>query len=105
MMATYTFQGYRGSAKHRFDCPSCMKTGRVRAFHAEHTVNPFNRGDDGRPKQAAEVQREAKAAAVAQRDAFAREPLCAKCEDALSYSERSSLRLRRNSPSSPEGGR
>lgn len=96
-MATYYFQGYRGRAQHRFTCPACGKASRVRSFTVEHTVNPLNKGEDGLPKQGSQVQRDAQRAAVAQRDNFAKAPLCAKCEEALSYSERRALSERRAS--------
>lgn len=94
-MVAFTFRAYRGRAQHRFTCPSCGKEGRVRTFIAEKTVNPFNKDDDGFPKSASQVQRDAQRAAELDREQFAREPLCATCEDSLSYADRRALRARR----------
>lgn len=100
-MPTYTFGGYRGSAKHRFTCPSCERPNRVRTFTIEHTVNPFNKNDDGSVKTAAEVSAGAYAEAKLRRDQFATEPLCGACEDSLAYAERTALGKRRKDAPAP----
>lgn len=94
-MVTYHFQGFKGRAEHRFTCPSCMKPNRLRTFTVEHTVNPFNRNEDGSIKTAREVQASAYLAAKAELDRFATAPLCATCENALTYDELKALRARR----------
>lgn len=95
-MATYTFAAYKGRAEHRFDCPSCGKPKRLRAFTVEHTVNPFNKNDDGSLKRPSDVIRDAQKAAVKLRDQFATRPLCAACENALPYVERRTLAAERS---------
>lgn len=95
-MPTYTFPAYKGRAEHRFDCPACGKTKRLRAFTVEHTVNPFNKNDDGSAKRPSEVIHDAKMAAVKLRDQFAKRPLCASCENALSFAERRAIQAERS---------
>ncbi len=90
-MPTYTFQGYKGRAEHRFTCPQCGKPNRHRTFTVEHTVNPFNKNDDGSVKTPKEVQASARLAAQKQRDEFIRKPLCATCENQLSYDDRKAV--------------
>lgn len=97
-MVTYTFRAYRGRATHRFTCPVCEKPGRVRTLTVEHTVNPFNKNEDGSVKTATEVMRSAQAEAEAAKARFAKAPLCAKCEDGLGYAGRKALRDQRWAP-------
>lgn len=94
-MTTYTFRGYKGHASHRFTCTVCGKANRTRKFTVEHTVNPFNKDENGVPKQASQVQRDASAAAKRQRDEFAKEPVCASCDNSMSYTDRVAIRDRR----------
>lgn len=94
-MPTYTFQGYKGRAEHRFTCPACQKPNRLRTFTVEHTVNPFNKNEEGSVKTPREVMASASAAAKLERDQFARAPLCASCENALPYPSLKALREQR----------
>lgn len=98
---TYNFRGYRGTAEHKFTCTICGKPNRTRKFTREHTVNPFNKDENGAPKQAARVQRDAYEAARAERDEFAHEPVCASCENAMTYTNRLALRERRRAKATP----
>ena len=101
-MTAYTFRGIKGRAEHRFTCPSCVKTNRVRTFTSEKTVNPFNVNHDGSVKTPAEVSKSAAAAARAERDRFITEPLCATCENALDYAARMALYKRRRAAGSTD---
>lgn len=54
-MPTYQFQPVRTSRRKSGSCPVCGKrVTRSRAF--EHTVNPFNRNDDGTVRTYDEVR-------------------------------------------------
>lgn len=94
-----TFRAYPASAKAKFDCPKCGKAKRVRTFTSECTVNPFNKREDGTPRTAVEVSRQSLADAEKQRDTFMREPLCATCEGAITWTERNELFKRRRAAS------
>lgn len=103
-MPTYTFQGYKGRGAHRFTCPCCGKPNRVRTFTVEHTVNPFNKNPDGSIRTASEVSANAHNAARTERDQFAKEPLCATCENSLSWQELRALNDRRKAPNQDTEG-
>lgn len=90
-MTRYRFQAIPASATAVFDCPSCGKSKRKRTFRAECTVNPFNTNDDGTMKSPREVWEQSRERAIQQRDEFMRRPLCATCENALSWTERRDL--------------
>lgn len=60
-----TFQGYKGSATYKTICGSCNKVA-TRKVTVEHTVNPFNKNEDGSIKTALEVMRSAQAEAEVQ---------------------------------------
>ncbi len=94
-MTTYTFRVCHASVQHRFTCPCCGKSNRVRTFRVEHTVNPFNVHSDGTMKTPAEVQRGAASEAKMLRAQFITEPLCATCENNLSWADRRALTERR----------
>ena len=94
-MTTYVFQGYPAQVSATFDCPCCGKKKRKRTFRHECTVNPFNKNEDGTIKTAEEVSQQSLSKAVQEREEFLREPLCATCENALSWTDRSALRDRR----------
>jgi hypothetical protein len=94
---TYTFAGHKGRATHTFTCPNCGKPNRTRTFTQEHTVNPFNKNPDGSVKTSLEVMRSAKAAAVKERDQFAKAPLCSTCENGLPYADLKAIRELRRS--------
>lgn len=102
-MPTYTFQGYKGRAEHRFTCPSCQKPNRLRAFTVEHTVNPLNRNEDGSVKTPSEVIASARQAAKLERDQFAAAPMCASCENKLPYASLKALREQRRAALSSQG--
>jgi len=89
------FPEYKGRATCSFTCPRCRKKNRKRTFTTHQTVNPFNTNPDGRVKDALQVRQEAIAEARLQRDQFLNEPLCAACEEPLTYKERQELRERR----------
>lgn len=56
-MTTYHFDGPRVQATKNLPCPWCgRKVRRQRTF--QHTVNPFNRRDDGTPKTWDEVRQD-----------------------------------------------
>lgn len=94
-MARYTFQAYPAVAKATFTCVSCGKEKRTRTFRHECTVNPFNTKDDGSVRTPNEVREQSRMKAQTERDQFMRKPLCATCENDLSYSERKALREER----------
>lgn len=95
------FQSYPAVAEATFDCPKCGKLKRKRTFRAECTVNPFNVNDDGSVKTPGQVRLQSSAEAGRERDQFMREPLCATCENALSYSDRRALSKRRRQVEEP----
>jgi len=94
-MTTYTFQTYPATATAKFDCPSCGKKNRTRTFRAECTVNPFNKNEDGTIKTPSEVRMQSSQRAVAERNMFMRKPMCATCENDLTYQDRKLLREQR----------
>jgi hypothetical protein len=94
-MNTYTFKVCPATAKATFTCPACGKPKRTRTFRVECTVNPFNKHEDGHVRTYTEVSRQSAAQARQKRDEFMTKPLCAKCEDAMSYAERKALRAER----------
>lgn len=94
-MTTYTFQSYPASVKETFDCPSCGKKNCTRTFRVECTVNPFNKNEDGTVKTPREVMRQSSQRALEAKETFLRKPLCASCEDALSFKDRQQLRADR----------
>lgn len=94
-MTTYTFRAYPAQVSATFDCPSCGKKKRKRTFRHECTVNPFNKNEDGTIKTAVEVARQSLGKAKQEREEFLREPMCATCENALSWKDRAALRGRR----------
>jgi hypothetical protein len=90
-----TFLAYKGRASCIFTCAACKKEKRIRTFTVEHTLNPYNRNDDGSPKTATDVLRDAQAAAKLECEQFQAYPLCKRCEDQRSWSEMKSIRARR----------
>jgi hypothetical protein len=90
-----TFQTYPAWETVTFTCTGCGKPKRKRTFRHECTVNPFNKNAAGDVCSPTEVR--AQSVALVKRDLqqFRREPLCLKCEDALSYTERKALFSRR----------
>ena len=90
-----TFQIYPASETATFTCSSCGKPKRKRTFRHECTVNPFNKNTDGSICSPNEVRAQSVAAAKRDLQQFLREPLCLKCEDALSYTDRNALFKRR----------
>lgn len=102
-MAIYNFQSYPAISKATFDCPQCGKVKRTRTFRAECTVNPFNTRPDGQVRTASEVRKQSAEDASRQRDQFMSRPLCATCENGLSYADRKVVYdARRSSLSSPQ---
>lgn len=97
MRQTIVFQEYKGRATAAFTCPRCRKKNRKRTFTAHQTVNPFNKNADGTIKNDQEVRQDAIMEAQTQRDQFMNEPLCAACEEPLTYKERQELAERRKS--------
>lgn len=97
-MATtaYTFQSYPAVAKATFDCPSCGKAKRQRSFRAECTVNPFNKDENGNIRGPAEVRKQSRQRAEAECAQFLRSPLCATCENGLTYQQRKDIRAIRS---------
>lgn len=65
-MRTYThrFDGPTVQARKRVNCENCGRVVR-RARTFQHTVNPFNKRDDGTPKTWDEVREDVKAEAEA----------------------------------------
>lgn len=96
-----TFPAYKGRASCTFTCPACKGERKKRTFTVEHTVNPYNKDENGAPKTATHVIREAQAAAELERDQFLGYPLCKRCEDQRSWSEMKSIRARRLSSTLP----
>lgn len=94
----YTFTGYKGQVKRRFTCPSCGKENRVRTFTVEHTVNPFNKNEQGHIRTPSEVRARAQEAAREEAARFDKAPLCATCEGDLTYAHRKELREKRWTP-------
>jgi hypothetical protein len=95
MRQRIVFQEYKGRATVAFTCPRCRKNNRKRTFTVHHTVNPFNKNEDGTVKNDLEVRQGAIAEAQLRRDQFMTEPLCAACEEPLTYKERQELGERR----------
>lgn len=96
-MATYHFQVCTAAVTATFDCPSCGKTNRKRTLRADCTVSPFNKNEDGSVRTHAEVSKQSQKMALQERDQFMRKPLCATCENRLSYTERRALFEQRRS--------
>jgi hypothetical protein len=90
-----TFQTYPAWETATFTCSGCGKPKRKRTFRHECTVNPFNKNANGEICSPNEARTQS--AALAKRDLqqFLREPLCLKCEDGLSYTDRKALLTRR----------
>lgn len=64
MTYTHRFDGPIVQARKRVHCENCGRVvRRVRTF--QHTVNPFNKRDDGQPKTWDEVREDVKAEAEA----------------------------------------
>lgn len=61
-MTTYNFQQYWGYANANVACTQCGKVSK-RRIREYCTVNPYNKGENGLPKQATEVQSDAITAA------------------------------------------
>jgi hypothetical protein len=95
MRQTIVFQEYKGRATAAFTCPRCRRKNRKRTFTDHQTVNPFNKDEDGTVKNDLQVRQGAIAAAHLLRDQFMTEPLCAACEEPLTYKERQELGERR----------
>jgi len=95
-MPLYSFQGYKGRKSVSYVCATCGKK-RSKTFTVEHTVNPYNKDENGVPKQAARVQADAIADAAAEATAFLRMPLCSKCEP-NTYAEQKRIRQLRREP-------
>ena len=90
-----TFQTYPALETAIFTCTGCGKPKRKRTFRHECTVNPFNKNAAGEICSPKEVRSQSAAAAKRDLQQFLREPLCVKCEDALSYTDRKALFARR----------
>lgn len=90
-MTVYTFKSYPAAVTARFDCPQCGKKNRLRTFRAECTVNPFNKNEDGSVKTPDQVRKQSQEDAVLQERQFMGKPLCATCENGLSYRERKTI--------------
>ena len=72
------------SAKRRvhYKCPDCLKSRQI-TITVDQTLNPWNKGKDGFPKSALEIQREVQDEASRQASAFLRHPgRCHSCKDA-----------------------
>ena len=89
------FQAVHASDCVTFHCPSCGKDKRKRTFREECTINPFNTNEDGSVKTAQQVRDQARAQVATIKARFLAEPLCLKCEDALSFKDRAALFQRR----------
>ena len=98
MMTTYHFQSYPAVAEATFTCPACGKPKRKRTFRAECTVNPFNRRPDGEIRTPQEVRQQSREWATQDRDQFMNAPLCAACENGLSYTQRKVVLAQRQPP-------
>lgn len=60
--STVTFQGYKGEASYGCTCGDCGKALK-RKVTIEHTVNPFNKNEDGSVKSSLDCHRSARAEA------------------------------------------
>ena len=61
MMAVYRFQEVTQKRKVKVVCQCCKKP-LTRTLSVTHTINPFNRNSDGRPKSYEEVSADVNAA-------------------------------------------
>lgn len=82
MLTRMTFQGYKASADYTCTCDTCGKTLK-RKVTVEHTVNPFNKNEDGSIRTGVQVHTralaEARASAAKLQGTAA---TCRDCEDA-----------------------
>lgn len=77
-----TFQRYKGSAPYKVGCSICGKLLK-RTATEEHTVNPFNKNEDGSVKTVAQVQASAQAAAEEMAIKLSQKPTtCRDCDEA-----------------------
>lgn len=90
-----TFRAYPASVKATFACVKCGKEKRSRTFRSDCTCNPFNKKDDGSVRTTAEVSAQSQAEANEMRARFLTEPVCATCENGMSYSELAAIAQRR----------
>lgn len=82
MYTTITYRGIKASASYTATCSECGKT-LNRKVVVEHTVNPFNKADDGEIKTPAQVRSAAYAEADKQAAALqGSKQVCRDCEDA-----------------------
>lgn len=95
------FQAYPAVAEVSFDCPSCGKPKRKRSFRVECTVNPFNRREDGEIRTPDEVRQQSRVEVERRREEFMRKPLCATCENNLSFAEQRRLNAERRGATQP----
>jgi hypothetical protein len=78
---TYNYQGYKGEAIYSCRCSSCGKTLKRKAV-VEHTVNPFNKNDDGTMRSPAQVSKRAYEEACAEAAKLeGSEVICKTCEE------------------------
>lgn len=101
-MVTITFQTCPASKTATFTCPSCGKKNRKRTFRHECTASPFNKKPDGSIRSRTEVFAQSYAMAEQDVQQFLREPLCARCEDTLSFADLRALHARRRAPEQGE---
>jgi hypothetical protein len=79
---TTTFHGIKGRAAYTCPCDTCGKTLKRTAV-VEHTVNPYNKNEDGSVRTPVEVRRRAFEAAEAEAKQLQDKPVtCSNCADA-----------------------
>jgi hypothetical protein len=80
-VSIHTFSVRRGTATYQATCSECGKT-LNRTAKVEHTVNPFNRNEDGSVRSPAEVYACAQAAAKEQAEQLAgKATTCRDCQE------------------------
>ena len=89
------FPVYPAFRRATFTCTMCDKPNRKKTLKSEHTVNPFNRDECGNVRTPEQVTEQSRAEVNRKHDEFMREPVCAACFKALSYSEQRDLDRRR----------
>ena len=96
MLIRQTFQSVRRSRKVRFTCVNCGATNRSRTITVEHTVNPFNKNENGTVRTPAQVAENVTRQLARDVLKFSAEPWCARCENDLPWAASRALAHRRS---------
>lgn len=88
MKISLAFKGYKCSQKVIFSCSVCKKKNRSKTISNEHTVNPFNKNEDGSIKTYDQVKASSTVKTEKEVREFKQFPVCETCWVNMNQNER-----------------